>query len=89
MQEFAQREVDALQAMVVNWKKSYLELASAGKEWDFLADELLEEIDTHVYPYAKRLYECNYLNDSEAKLLLDFCYDQVEDLRKLLGQVNS
>ncbi len=89
MQEFAQKEVAALQAMVVNWKKSYLELANAGKEWGFLADELLEEIDTHVYPYAKRLYECNYLNDSEAKLLLDFCYDQVEDLRKLLGQVNS
>ncbi len=87
MEQFAQKEVAALQAMVLSWKRSYLELANAGEEWGFLADELLDEIDMHVVPYARRLFQCNYLSDSETKSLLDFCYDQVDDLRKLLGQV--
>ncbi len=89
MDEFAQKEVAALQAMVLSWKKSYVEQAKTGEEWEFLVEEFLEEIDTHVYPYARRLFECNYLNDSEAKSLLDFCYGQAEDLRKLLKQAKG
>ena len=89
MEEFAQKEVAALQAMVCSWKNSYVAMAEPGEEWDFLVEDLLGEIDTHVYPYARRLYECNYLNDAEARSLLDFCYEQAEDLRKLLEQVKG
>jgi hypothetical protein len=89
MEEFAQREVAALQGMVLNWKSSHLASATPGEEWGFLADEFLEEIDMHVVPYARRLFECHYMSDSETKSLLDFCYDQVEDLRKLLEQAKS
>ncbi len=89
MEEFGQKEVAALQAMVLNWKQSYVAQAKPGEEWEFLVDDFRDEIDAHIYPYARRLYQCNYLNDAEARSLLDFCYAEVDDLRKLLAQVKG
>ena len=84
MEEHVQKELEELKGMVLNWKKSYLESAPSDGGGEFLVQDFLEEIETHVYPYAKRLYECNYLSQSEAEEFLDFCYGQVEDLRESL-----
>jgi hypothetical protein len=46
----------------------------------------LEEIETHVYPYVWRLFECKYLTGPEAREFLDFCYHEVEDLRNAAGE---
>lgn len=86
MEEQIRKEVEALKGMVLSWKKDYLQGAPPGGGGAFLAGEFLEEIDTHVYPYAKRMYECDYLSPSEAKELLEFCYNQVEELRELFKE---
>jgi hypothetical protein len=84
MDESVQRELETLKGMVLSWKKSYLEGAPSGGEGEYLVIEFLDEIETHVYPYTRRLYECNYLSQAEATEFLDFCYAQVEDLRQSL-----
>ena len=84
MEEIVQKELAALRQMVLTWKQSYLGLAEPARDCGFLAQEFREEIDMHVYPYAKRLYECNYLSESEMAEFFDFCYRQVEELRRAL-----
>ena len=84
MEENIRRELETLKGMVLRWKKDYLGWAPSDGGGEFLAQELLEEIETHVYPYVRRMYECNYLSGSEAKEFLDFCYNEVEDLRDAL-----
>ncbi|MBI3669012.1 MAG: hypothetical protein HY237_04440 [Acidobacteria bacterium] len=86
MEENVQKELELLKGMVVTWKKDYLGSAPSERGGEFLAKEFMEEIETHVYPYVKRLYECEYLSGSEAKAFLDFCYDQVEEVRRALGE---
>lgn len=84
MEENVREELETLEGMVLAWKRSYLGWAPPARGGEFLAKEFQEEIDTHVYPYVRRLYECDYLTSSEAREFLDFCYNQVEDLRDSL-----
>ena len=84
MEENVQRELEALKGMVLTWKKSYLEWAPADGGGEYLVLEFLEEIETHVYPYTRRMCECNYLSQAEAEEFLGFCYSQVDDLRDSL-----
>jgi hypothetical protein len=88
MDEKVQKELKTLRGMVLNWKESHLRCApSQGGE--FLVKDFLEEIETHVYPYVRRMYECDYLTQSEAKEFLDFCYDQVDNLRDSLMEAEA
>ncbi|MCI0484957.1 MAG: hypothetical protein L0Y78_10290 [candidate division NC10 bacterium] len=89
MEENVQREVETLKGMVLRWKRDYLESAPSDGGGEFLAQDFLEEIDSYVYPYVRRIYECNHLSGSEAKEFLDFCYDQVEELRNSLREAEG
>ena len=84
MEENVRKELETLKGMVLSWKREYLGWAPPDGGGEFLAQDFLEEIDSYVYPYVRRLYECNHLSGSEAKEFLDFCYSQVEDLRSSL-----
>lgn len=86
MEESVQKELETLRGMVLRWKEDYLGYAPSEQGGEFLVNEFREEIETHVYPYVKRLYECAYLSGPEAKAFLDFCYDQVEELRRASGE---
>ncbi len=86
MEENVQKEVEALRRMVLAWKKSYLESVPPDGEGEFLVKEFLEEIETNLSPYLRRLFECNYVTQSEADEFLGFCYNQAEDLRNSLRQ---
>jgi hypothetical protein len=86
MEGNVRKELETLKGMVLRWKRSYLEWVSPDGENEFLVRELLEEIETHVYPYVKRLYECDHLTQAEAAEALDFCYNEVEDLRDSLRE---
>lgn len=81
MDEEVQRELQSLKGMVLAWKQSYLQAMPAGGDVEFLVHEFTEELDTHLYPYARRLRECNYISSDEAKEFLDFCYAQALELR--------
>jgi len=89
MEENVQKELEALKGMVLAWKREYLGWAPPDGGGEFLAQEFLEEIETHVYAYVKRLYECDHLTQAEAAEFLDFCYNQVEDLRVVLREAEG
>ena len=86
MEENVRKELETLKGMVLAWKKDYLGSAPPDGGGEFLAQEFLEEIETQVYPFVRRLYECDHFSGSEAKEFLDFCYNQVEELRDSLRE---
>lgn len=89
MEENVRKELETLKGMVLRWKRSYLEWVSPDGGGEFLVQEFFEEIDTHVYPYVRRLCECNHLSGPDAKEFLDFCYSQVEHLRDALREAEA
>jgi len=89
MEENVRKELEILQGMVLNWKRNYLGWAPSDGGGEFLARELSEEIETHVYPYIRRMYECNYLTQSEVNEFLEGCYSQVEDLHNTLVEMGA
>jgi hypothetical protein len=70
------------------WRESLVRNARerAPKEgyegWDFLAEELQDSINTHVWPYASRFYQCGYMDQTEVWSYLGRIEEQAEELRK-------
>ena len=89
MEENVQKELETLKGMVLRWKRSYLVWVSPDGGDEYLAREFSEEIETHVYPYVRRMHECKYLSGPEAKEFLDYCYSLVEDLRDALRDAEA
>lgn len=89
MEENVRKELEILKGMVLNWKKNYLGWAPPDGGWEYLPRELLEEIETHISPYIRRMYECDYLSPSEIREFMESCYMQVEDLRNTLGAMEA
>lgn len=89
MDDQVRKELDALRGMVLTWKKDYLGSASSDGDGEYLAREFLEEVETHVYPYVRRLRECDYLTGPEAKEFLDYCYGQAAELGKAIQPADA
>lgn len=89
MEDAVRKELETLQGMVLNWKKDYLGWAPPDGGGEFLARELAEEIQIHVFPYVRRMYECDYLTQHEMKEFLEGCSGQVEDLLKTLKEMEA
>jgi hypothetical protein len=89
MEENVRRELEALEAMVLNWKREYLEYATPEGNNDFLVEELQEEITTYMSPYLRRLFQCEYLTQQEADEFLSACYSQVEVLRAEIRELET
>lgn len=86
MEENVQKEIETIKGMVLAWKDRYLSSIEEGGGGEFLAQDLLNEIDEHVSPYIRRLYECQYIVQGEVKEVMDFCYQQVQELRDALRE---
>jgi len=84
MNDDVQRELQSIKGMVLAWKQSYLDDAPPPGEGDYLVEDFQEEIQMHVYPYTRRLLECNYLSEAEVSEFLEFCHNQVLELQTLL-----
>lgn len=89
MEENVRKELDALRSMLHNWKTGFMSWASPDGDNEYVCLEFTEDIQTNIYPYVRRLFETNYLSDSEAKEFMIYCYGQVEDLRARLGEVET
>jgi len=89
MEENVRQELAALEAMVLNWKRNYLEYATPEGNNDFLLEEFQEEITTYMSPYLRRLFQCEYLTQEEAEELLEVCYNQVDDLRAQIREIET
>lgn len=87
MEENVRKELDALRSMLHNWKSGFMSWASPDGDNEHVCLEFTEEIQINIYPYVRRLFETNYLSDSEAKEFMIYCYGQVEDLRAQLSGV--
>jgi hypothetical protein len=89
MEENVRQELEALEAMVLNWKQNYLEYASPEGNNDFLVEEFQEEITTYMSPYLRRLFQCEHLTQTQATEFLENCYGQVDDLRRLIQEMET
>ncbi len=83
------KELETLKGMVLNWKRSFLGWASPEGDNEYVIHEFLDEIQQQVYPYVRRMFETDHLTDSEAKEFMNFCYGQVEDLRRQLEEMET
>jgi len=72
-----------------NWKRGFLSWASPEGDNDYVLLEFSEEIQMHVYPYVRRLFETNYLSEVEVKEFMHYCLSQVEDLRFQLSKAKT
>ncbi len=89
MEENVRQELDALEQMVINWKANHLGFATPEGNNDFLVEEFQEEITTYMSPYLRRLWQCEYLTLQEAEEFMNWCYDQVADLRRLIQELET
>jgi len=89
MEENVRKELNDLEMMVLNWKRSYLESATPDGNNDFLVQEFQEEIATYISPYLRRLFQCNHLVQEEAEEFLDSCSRQIDDLRRLIRELET
>jgi len=89
MEENVRQELDALTQMVSNWKADYLGFATPEGGNEFLFEEFQEEITTYLSPYLRRLYQCEHLTREEAEEFMNYCYDQVDDLRRLVQELET
>jgi hypothetical protein len=89
MEENVRQELEALEEMVQNWKRNYLDFATPEGNNDFLVEEFQEQITTYMSPYLRRLFQCEYLLHPEAEEFLNACYSQVEELRAQIREVEN
>jgi hypothetical protein len=89
MNDEVRKELDTLEQMVLNWKASYLGFATPDGGNDFLLEEFQDEIMMYISPYVRRLYQCEYLTSVEAEEFMDHLYDQVEDLRQQIQELET
>lgn len=89
MQDDVRKELDTLEQMVLNWKASYLGFATPDGGNDFLMEEFQDEIMMYISPYVRRLFQCEYLTPVEAEEFMDHLYDQVEDLRQQIQELET
>jgi hypothetical protein len=89
MEENVREELDVLKGMLNNWKTGFLSWASPDGDNEHVLLEFTEEVQTHVYPYVRRLFETNYLTQAEAKEFMSYCLGEVEDLRVQLSKVET
>ena len=89
MEENVRKELEALEMMLYNWKRSYLRDATPDGNNDFLVEEFQEEISVYMGPYLRRLCQCEHLTAQEAEEFFNFCDCQVEDLRTQIREVET
>jgi hypothetical protein len=89
MEENVIKELDTLKGMLNNWKKGFLSWASPDGDNEYVLLEFQEEIQQQLYPYVNRLLEAQHLSQSEAREFMDYCYNQVEDLRDQLSKMET
>lgn len=89
MEENVRKELDALEAMVLNWKANYLQYATPDGNNEFLLEEFHEEITTYMSPYIRRLFQCEYITAEQAEKFLNHLYDQVEELRQEIKDLET
>lgn len=71
---------------VVLWKEDFFRLAppEGGRDYLFLCNDFIVEIEEWLYPYLQRLRVTEHINQGELDDFMEFCYQQVYELRDFL-----
>ena len=77
-------EIDTLHQMVQNWKVSYFTFYSTDGVNEWIMEDFIEEISTHLIPYLHRLQECSHITGLDAANFFGRTDGEIEDLRRLL-----
>ncbi len=89
MEDSIRRELDAIGAMVSTWQSKYLEWATADGNNEFLVEEFMEEVDTYVLPFVRRMTQVDQITLPEASEFLNRCYGQVADLQASIEELEK
>ena len=75
-----------LRRRVLLWKEDFFRLAppEGGRDYLFLCNDFVMEIEEYLYPYLRRLRDTAHFDQGELDVFMDFCYQQVEELRDFL-----
>lgn len=80
MKDNVRKELDTLEMMIKNWKKSYLSLITGEENDESLIEDFIEEISTlHMYPYVDNLYKNKHITSIESREFLNRCYSHVAE----------
>lgn len=82
MEARIRQELDTLQKMVGHWKDDYIRLIDPLGGNDYLTQDFRTEIEEHLYPYIRRMYECGYITKEELSEFFDRCLEEVRGFRE-------
>jgi len=74
------RELNDLLMIIDHWRDDYIRIAGGAEGYGFLVADLAQEIEEYVYPYVRRMRECQYITDEELGAFLNQCYERVTSL---------
>ncbi len=79
-------ELVRIEQMVLAWKEAYYSQAGTDGGWEFLCDDLWEDIQTYVHPYLRRLCVLKAIEEDEMQVFINRCLEIVEDLRRMIEE---
>ena len=84
MDKETKTETNDLHQMVQNWKRSWLGFYSTDGVNEWIYEEFVEEISVHIIPYIGRLYDTNYLTETDCGVFCERLFGEITDMRRLL-----
>jgi hypothetical protein len=79
-------ELDTLLKMMEAWKIDYERFITPEGGDEFLVEDFICEVQDHVYPYIRRMIECEYITTAEATEFFEKCAEHVNELAKLCAE---
>ena len=80
MEKRVQEELDSIAMMVGNWRDSYTRMITGSGGEGFLVSDLVGEIEESVFPYLRRLRECEYITIEEESAFIERLFENVDRL---------
>lgn len=80
------KEINTLKQMARNWARGYKTWIVPGDDNDYVYQEFLDEIHTHLAPYVNRLLKMEYLTPGEAEDIIKYFVEQMLELREYADQ---
>jgi len=65
MEDNVKKEIEVIKSMIDNWEKSYLLQAIKDGDNEYLIEDFVEEINTHVMSYIHSFYTKEFISMSE------------------------
>lgn len=84
MDKKTEKEIKDLKEILNNWKRGFISWATPDGGNEFIIEEFLEEIHQQLFPHVNRLFEMKHLTLEEAKDFRDYCFNEVNNLAKLI-----